>query len=140
MAFSHGKDGAFKIDNNVGTLTEITSYVSSVDPSLEVETADVTVMGSVGHRVIPGLTNGSISVEGPWDPAVGTILFGASGSFGTLSSTRTWEWFPQGTASGKPKISAEGIITAYNVPGDIGEAVVWSMEVAIDGTTTLSTV
>ena len=31
MAFTHGKDSVFKLDNASGSLTDISSYVNNVD-------------------------------------------------------------------------------------------------------------
>ena len=31
MAFVHGKDSVFKLDNNSGSLTDISAYVNNVD-------------------------------------------------------------------------------------------------------------
>lgn len=138
MAFGAGKSAFFKIDDYTGTLVSINSYVSSVTPSFEVETADVTALGATGHSFINTLTNGSLNVEGPFDPAIGTTLWGATGTFGTTTATRTFEWHPQGTASGKPKISGECWITSYEVPGGVDNAVTWSMAIQIDGAITLA--
>lgn len=133
MAFGAGKSAAFKIDNFDGTLTDISSYVTSVSASLEVETADVTTLGATGHAFLNTLTNGNISVEGIYDPAFGTTIWSNSNTFGTTSATRTFEWHPQGTATGKPKYSGECWVTSFEVPGGADNAVTFSMSLQIDG-------
>ena len=45
MAFTHGKDSVFKLDNASGSLTDISTYVNNVDFP---ETADVSETTTLG--------------------------------------------------------------------------------------------
>lgn len=139
MAFGAGKDSAVKIDNHSGSLVDISAYVTSVTPSHEIAQLDVTTLSKGAHVYINGLTDSKLSMEGVYDPALGTILFGATGTFGTLTSTRTVEWHPQGTASGKVKWSGEANIASFEVPSGVEDAVTWSAEIQFTDSVTIAT-
>ncbi len=55
---------------------------------------------------------------------MGTLLF----ALGTATATSTWEYHPQGTASGKQKMSGECLLTSYSEPSSLDEAVTFSAE------------
>lgn len=137
MAFVHGKDSAFKLDNTSASLTDISQYVDSVDglPG-EVELADVTAFGDEGHKNIPGLENASVSVSGNWDAALDAI-------FGTTvqwkAATRSFEFGPAGSTTGLVKYSAECWITNFTVSAGVADKVTWSATLQVDGVVTRGT-
>lgn len=139
MPFGAGKDSAVKIDNHNGVLVDISQYVTSVNPSHEIAQLDVTTLGKGAHVFINGLTDSKISLEGVYEPALGTILFGATGTFGTATATRTVEWYPQGTASGKVKWTGEANVASFEVPSGVEDAVTWSAEVQMTDAVTIGT-
>jgi hypothetical protein len=46
MAFSHGKNTVFKIDDSIGTLRDISTYLEDVDFPQPVETSETTTFGN----------------------------------------------------------------------------------------------
>jgi len=137
MAFTHGKDSGFKLDNVALALTDISQYTDSVDglPG-EVELADVTAFGQEGHRNIPGLENASFTVSGNWDVALDAIM-GAPSDW--KSATRTFEFGPAGVTTGLVKYSGECWITNFTVSSGVSDKVTWSASLQVDGQVTRGT-
>eukprot|EP01050_Picozoa_sp_SAG11_P036669 SAG11_NODE_14070_length_626_cov_1.263757_1_plen_70_part_10 len=67
MAFVHGKDSSFKLDNASGSLTDISAYVNSVDFPQTVDLAETTTLGDDNKEYIVGLKDATISIAGAWD-------------------------------------------------------------------------
>ena len=123
MAFSHGKDSTFTIDNSGGTPVDITAYIISVDFPISADTAEVSTMGDSSKEYIAGLKDATISIEGKWDSTVDNTLYGIMGLTGTFS------YVPYSGVN----YSGECIMTSYNVNADIGDAVSFSAEFQVTG-------
>lgn len=135
MASGHGKDFAFKVDNENGTLTELTAYLTSCSFTRNGETADVTTMGDASREFIRGLMDATVDIEGIWDPTPDNLLVNVVDA-GTLSI----EVYPQGTASGKVKYTGDALCTSYNIPGNLDGAVTFSASFQWSGAVTAGTV
>lgn len=127
----------FKVTSIPGTLTDISAYLTSVTgPTIDGQTAEVSTLGDAFKEFIRTQTDpGPISVEGIHDPAVGTMLF----ALGTAAAT-AFELYPQGSASGKQKISGSALLTSYETGGGIDDAVTFSAEFQVTGVPTMGTV
>lgn len=123
MAFSHGKNSTFSIDNSGGSPTDITAYLTNIDFSQSVDTAEVSTMGNTSKAYVAGLKDATISIEGKWDSTIDGILFGILGLTGTFA------YVPYSGVT----YSGECICTSYNPPSDIGDAVSFSAEFQITG-------
>ena len=135
MAFTHGKDSVFKLDNASGSLTDISSFVNNVDFP---ETADVsatTTLGADNKTYIAGLKDATISLAGLWDATADAIFGAVVGQSATLS----YEYSPEGTASGKIKYTGEAILTSYAISSPVGEAVGYSADLQVSGAVTRGT-
>jgi hypothetical protein len=135
MAFVHGKGTSFKLDIAAGTLTDITSYLTSVSMPRSMETGETTVFGQSAKTYIVGLTDATISFEGNWDSVVDGYLAGVVGQSATLS----FEYGPAGTAVGAIKYTGEGILTSYETSNGIGDVVTFSAELQVSGAITRGT-
>jgi len=124
MAFVHGKDSVFKLDNNSGSLTDISAYVNNVDFPESADVAETTMLGAEAKSYIAGLTDATISLTGMWDSTADAILGVVIGKDDTLS----YEYSPEGTSSGKVKYTGECIMTAYSVSSPVGDAVAYSAD------------
>jgi hypothetical protein len=135
MAFGAAKDAVFKVANVSGTLTDISAYLTSITaPSLDAQTAEVSTLGDAYKEFIRTQVDpGSISVEGIFDPVIGTLL----ANLGTASE-RAFEYYPQGTATGKPKYSGSALLTSFETGGGIDDAVTFSAELQVTGAMTFS--
>lgn len=139
MGYSAGKDAALKVTApTYGGLVEITSYLTSASgPTIDAQTAEVSTLGDSYKEYIRTQTDpGQISVEGIFDPFMGTLLF----SMGTAAAAAI-EWYPQGTATGKQKWAGSALLTSYSgAGGGIDDAVTFSADWQLTGTPVISVV
>lgn len=137
MAYGIGKSAALKVTAAAGTDlgTELTAYLTSIQPSFPVGTAQVTTMGDSDHEYLASIRDATLSCEGIYDPTPDAVLFGLRG--GTAAPIR---YFPQGTASGKIYFDGNAILTSYEPPANLDEAVTFAAEFQFTGAVTRGTV
>lgn len=135
MSYGASKDAALKIANVTGTLTDITAYLTSVDFSQSGNVIDTTTFGDAWKEYIRGQADLTFSVEGIYDPLMGTILF----NLGTAGAG-AWEYYPQGTASGKQRYGGSALMTAYSAPASLDEAVTFAAEFQVTAGGTVAAV
>ncbi|UBU11602.1 hypothetical protein [Nonomuraea gerenzanensis] len=141
MAFTHGKDSAFAVDDTGGTLRTLSQYVDNVSglPGSR-DLSEVTAFGDEGVKNIPGLVNATFSISGHFDS---TVTTGPDAVLGALmtgqSATATFEYGPEGNTSGKVKYSGEAWITSYTAESSVSDKVSFSAEFQVDGVVTRGT-
>lgn len=135
MAFRHGKNAVFKIDNSGGTLQDISAYLNEASLPRSIETGETTTFGKSAKTYITGLTDATISLSGNFDSAVDAILAGILGQDATVS----WEYGPEGSTGGYVKFSGEGILTSYEVSSPVADVVTFSAEIQCSDTITRGT-
>ena len=135
MAFTHGKDSVFKLDNASGTLTDISTYVNNVDFPETADVSETTTLGADNKTYIAGLKDATISLSGLWDATADAIFGQVVGQSATLS----YEYSPEGTASGKIKYTGEAILTSYSISSPVGDAVGYSADLQVSGAVTRGT-
>ena len=135
MAFVHGKDTDFRIDNSSGSLTDISAYVTSVDFPETADVAETTTMGSSNKTYIVGLKDATLSIAGNWDATVDAILGVVVGQSATLS----FQYSPEGTASGKVKYTGECICTNNSVASPVGDVVSYTADFQVSAAVTRAT-
>lgn len=137
MAFGHGKKQAFKLDNSAGVLVALTSYIRDIAMPRGLDTAEVSVLNTDDKAYIPGQGDGTISLSGPLDPVLDAHMDGVLTALknGTLA-TASFEYGPQGSASGAVRYYGECILTSYEPGGGVGGAMEWSAECQLSGAVT----
>ena len=135
MAFTHGKDSVFKLDNSGGSLTDISAYINSVDFPETADVAETTVLGNGNKTYIVGLKDATLSIAGLWDSTIDGILGAVVGQAATLS----FEYSPEGTGSGKIKYTGEAILTSYAQSSPVGDVVGYSADFQVSGAVTRGT-
>lgn len=128
MPFYHGSQAGFKLDNNAGSLQDLSAYVDSIDFPQTLETHETTVFTKTSKTYIVGLKDGTFSVGGPWDdatldPHMDSMLRGAN-----YATSKTFEIGPEGVTSGDVKYSGECFITSYSGAMPVGDAVRWTAD------------
>lgn len=137
MATSHGKNAVLKIADSGDSLQDLSSYLRTTGLPRSADSHDVTTLGSSSHKFMPGLLdNGSIPLEGPWDPTLDGILEGILGV-----EDQSFEYFPAGEPVGasKPKYSGVGQLVSYEVTTPVDGEASFSAEFQIDGDVTRAT-
>jgi|TARA_R100001463_G_scaffold89215_1_gene143934 hypothetical protein len=135
MAFVHGKDSVFKLDNSGGSLTDISTYVNSVDFPETADVAETTTLGDGSKSYIVGLKDATLSISGLWDSTLDGILGAVVGQSATLS----FEYSPEGTGSGAVKYTGECILTSYSQSSPVGDVVGFSADMQVSGDVTRAT-
>ena len=135
MAFTHGKDSVFKLDNASGSLTDISTYVNNVDFPETADVSETTTLGADNKTYIAGLKDATISLAGLWDATADAIFGAVVGQSATLS----YEYSPEGTATGKIKYTGEAILTSYAISSPVGDAVGYSADLQVSGAVTRGT-
>ena len=134
MPFSHGSKAVFKLTDATAALRDFTAYLTSTGLSRMADAAEVSTLGNTAKAYIPGMTDGTIPLEGPFDATVDGWMDGLVG-FATLVA---WEFYPAGSPVGatKPKYSGNCLVTAYDITTGTDDAASWSGEVQLSGTIT----
>lgn len=135
MPFVHGKSTVFKIDDSAGALTDISAFCMNVGFPRAAGTAEVTTFGDADKEFIPGLKEGTISIEGKWDPTVDALLNGILGH----ATSKTFEYGPAGSAGGSVKYTGECILTSYEDSSPVEDAAGFTAEFQITGAVTRTT-
>ncbi len=133
-----GKSADFKLDNAAGSLIDLSTYFKDIQLSNDVETFDVTAFQSSAKDYLVGFTDGKISGNGFSN---GTLIahmlaVQAALSAGTLVSA-TFNWGPEGTTTGNPKLTGECLVTKFGPNSKAGGAAnEFSFEAQITGAIT----
>ncbi len=135
MAFVHGKNSVFKLDNASGSLTDISAFVNNVDFPETADVAETSVLGASNKTYLAGLKDANISLAGFFDATADAIFGAVIGQSATLS----FEYSPEGTASGKIKYTGECILTNYALSSPVGDAVAYSCDLQVSGAVTRGT-
>ena len=122
MAFVHGKSGRLLLDS-----LALSGYLKGWEHGTEREMADTTVEGDGGHKFIPGLDTGSLSLDGVWDSTATAggqdeVLDTARGASAASVITAA----PEGFAVGKRVIPISARESTYATSSPVGDAVTFS--------------
>ena len=130
MAFVHGKNSVFKIDNTSNSLTDITAYVTNVEglPG-DTATGKTTTLGKESETYIPGLHDAVITVALIWDATLDGII----GTVTQQKVIRDVEYGPAGSTGGFVKHSCAVWITSYKVGSPVGDVVTASLTLQKSG-------
>lgn len=127
MAAVHGKGAGILI-----AQYNLTSYFKSLSTSNDVDTAEVTCFGDDDKEFIPGMRDGTVSVEGVFDSAasgVDVVLASMLGAAAGSAITSSVEGFTAGNNVDIATVRS----SSYEVSAEIGDAVMVSGEFQCDG-------
>ena len=127
MAFSHGLGADFYFSGS-----DISSYLSDLDPSFERELAEIAHLGDSWKTNLAGLRAGSFAVSGDFDPTLDAAVWTA---FDAAAATACI-YYPTGTGT-TPSYTFSAWVSSFNPgPAGTGDAVKYSFELTISGTVT----
>ena len=135
MPPAHGKSTVVKLGTSAAptTLTDLSQYINSEDLSRQADTHETTTFGKDSKTYIPGLKDGTFSIEIVWDPAADAHLDGI------LGKQVNFEISPAGTASGAVKYSGAAICNEYSGSNPVGDVATASASFQITGDVTRAT-
>lgn len=103
----HGRLGDFRIDDSGGTLRDISNHVNSVNLNRDAPEIDVTTFQDTARTYIADFDGATLTIEGNANATVMNYLNGILG----LTTTSTFNWGPEGTGTGKRKMTGECVCT-----------------------------
>lgn len=129
MSVSHGSKSVLHINS-----VDFSQYVTKDELDRSRDSAEVTVKGDTSKAYIPGLGDGTFSLEGPWSPEADAAL-AAIDAAGIV----TFDYYPAGSggsAGTNVKYSGNCFMTDHKITGDIGDAQQMTADFQMTGTYT----
>ena len=134
MAFKAGTSTFVMIDGVNGAGTNVSPYVDNFAWPQSVDTLDVSVFGTAAKAFINGLTDGdSITMSGPYDVAIWSILTAVKAAQSAGSSTCTVQWGPGGSVSGQARGTAEAWVQSFGLTSGVGGRVEYTASLQVTG-------
>lgn len=124
--FVHGKGSAFKLDTVGGVLTDISTYITSIEMPFTVDTSETTTLGNGSKTFIQGTSGTTISLGINWDATIDAHIWGARG-VGDLD----FSYYPAGLAG--VVYTGKCMITEYTIPVDVGSHIASTVTLQITG-------
>ncbi len=139
MAFVHGKDAVFSLDDSGGTLRAIKIYLNQVSglPGARA-LSEVTAFGDAGTKSIPSLANVQFSIAGHYEATAVTGVSTVLNGLRTATATASFEYGPAGSASGALKVLGECWMTELTYDASVSDRVPVAGSFQVDGIPTLS--
>lgn len=131
-----GKNSVFKLDNQAGSLQDLSAYLTDIS-GVDVPTAmiDTTTFGDSSVEFTAGLKGGNtITLTGNYDSTPNTHFTAL-----TNSSTYTYEYSPAGTTAGLPKLSGEVTFVNYAITSAVADVVKFTVTLQTTGAQTWGT-
>lgn len=132
MAFVHGKNSTFSINDVSDTTRDLSGAVDSCSLSQDVEMAETTTFADDAKTYIVGLKDGTFSVSGHFTAADNSADVVLSGLLG-FDTARGVVYAPDGPGSGKVSYTADVYLTSYEVESSVGDQVTFSAEFQVTG-------
>jgi len=139
MAFRAGTTTFVAIDGVNGGGTNVSPYMDNISWSQTSTTNEVSVFGTAAKAMILGLTDGdTVSMSGPYDKVLYTLLTGVKAAQSAGSSTCTIQWGPGGSVVGEAKVSAETLVADVGMSVSVGGRVDFTASLQVTGAVTNS--
>lgn len=131
MAYVHGHNAVFK-----QASTDLSAFITSVEVKRSADDHDTTTLGDAAHEYSGGLTDGTVTLKGVYDAgSTTTPRVTIQGALGTVVA---WTYQANGTGTGKPQQTGNGLVTAYEESAPVDDMVTWSAEYKISGAVTIA--
>lgn len=128
------------IDGVNAAGTNVSQYADSFSWPQSVQTLDVSTFGTTSKQSITGLTDGdTVSVKGPFDSALYTIITAVKAAQAAGSSTSTVVFGPGGSVASSAKLSAEVWVASFSTDSTVGGRNEWSASLQVTGAVTNTT-
>lgn len=134
-----GEKANLQIKDNGGVLRDISAYLTQADRDVPQDALDTTTFGSVNRTFIPGLQNQTFTLAGLYDQTFVGYIDNLMIYQGTATALQTFQWGPQGTATGAPKYTGSYFITDYKVSAPVAGVSTVSLNLQVSGAGTVAT-
>lgn len=137
MAFRAGTTTFFQLDNESGSLVNISSYMDTVSHQQSTQMLEVTAFGSASKVFIAGLNDGdTITFSGPADSPIGTQLYKLKAAQAAGTASHSWVYGPGGSVANYPKVSGEALVASFTFSSGVGGRFEYSASLQITGAVT----
>lgn len=131
----HSKNLDFRVDDSGGTLRDISNHINDIGFSGSAPEIDTTTFQDAARTFIPDFKGREISISGNANATVMGYLWGIWG----LETTSTFNYGPEGTASGKRKYTGELVCVDVQEQGSVGSQVKFTAKFRVSGAVTETT-
>lgn len=135
MAFRAGTTAALYISTAAGSVSNVSSWADSTQAQQNVNQLDVSAFGTQAQAFLNGQSSGNISIGGPLDAAMHTIISGLVAA----GSTASWIYGPGGSVASQPRMAGSLNVSAYNVNVTASGRVEYTATLQITGAVTNGT-
>jgi hypothetical protein len=130
MAVDHGRLAEFYVANSGGTLENWHQYCDKINHPTTIDNPETTTFGKSAKTRIVGLEDNTISISGPRDVAIETLIYALKGN------KRAYRYFAAGSASGKSYLAGTLLLASYEPASEVENRNEWSAELEADDTVT----
>lgn len=129
MAFRAGTTSKLYVASAAGAVTDISPYADDSGVDMSANQLDVSVFGTQAQAFLNGQTTGQISVGGPLDATLHTLIAGLYTS-GSMSS---FIYGPGGSVATQARLAGSFNVASYNVKSAASGRVEYSASLQISG-------
>lgn len=108
-----GKDAHFECDDQAGTLTDISAYITSITPSVSTEEFPSKVFKATRTTKVAGFTEESWDIVGPWTAEADAFWRPMSGT--AVGKDRDYVLGPAGNTAGLKKFLGKLNVLQYEM-------------------------
>jgi hypothetical protein len=127
--WKHASNGA------PSTNVDYSSSTRSVSPSFDLETVDSTTFGDSYKDFESSFKNATIEAVYKYSTAMWTVITDLYNGGATI----TFEYGPDGTTTGKPKVTGSMFITKFSPPTTVGALIEMTASFQVTGAVVWST-
>lgn len=131
MAFQHGRFTIFKVG-----ATDLSAWTDNTDVTDEADVHETTVYGKTAKTKVGGLLNSAFKVGGTYDTATGGPELTLRPLIG---ATSTIELGPEGSTTGKKKITGAIVVKSFNTSHPVAGMVKWTADLEGSDSLTIGT-
>ena len=134
MANKIYKDLRIKIDNAAGSLTDITSYLSSASLRAVQDTIEDTSLGDEERSYLFGLAGASVPLSGMVNTTTDAIFGPLVGNRTTATKTLEYRAYPTNSTGSVGRFyNGEVLLTSVEYSGSVNSLETFSTEAVFDG-------
>lgn len=128
------KDLRIKIDNAAGSLTDITSYLSSASLRAVQDTIEDTSLGDEERSYLYGLAGASMPLSGMVNTTTDAIFGPLVGNRTTVTKTLEYRAYPTNSTGSVGRFyNGEVLLTSVEYSGSVNSLETFSTEAIFDG-------
>jgi hypothetical protein len=135
MAFRAGTTSALYLSTAAGAVTNVSVYADSSGADMSANQIDVSVFGTQAQAFLNGQTTGKISVGGPLDAPMHTLLTGLYNA----GSRSSFIFGPGGSVAGEVRLAGSVNVESISYSTSASGRVEYSASLQITGAISAST-